>query len=217
MTQEQGLTVIRETLPAPAETIRVSIPQNADPAKIRQTLEGCCQGYQAVDHARSVTKYMIGKLCLVIKQRKLYREWGYKNLQTFCQGEVYRPSLEKSTVYKAIRAVKAWPWATVEQLGAIPDDVLSIAAQRVTKGHLTRPAAEKVLEEAAVVEPETRHRSRYGVIRIVVTKSFKREFERWLGDRDAEGVLRKFMDSPARKSAPQRELRASHARVHRAA
>lgn len=217
MTEGQELTVIRETIPAPAEKIRVSIPQNADPAKIRQTLEGCCQGYQAVDHARSVTKYMIGKLCLLIKQRRLFREWGYKNLRMFCQAEVYRPSLEKSTVSKAMRAVKAWPWATVEQLGAIPDDVLSEAARRVTTGHLKRPQAERLLEEAGATEIEEKaQRPRYGVIRIVVSRSFKREFERWLGDRDAEAVLRQFME-PIRRKNVSRELRGSHARVHRAA
>lgn len=220
MTEGQALTVIRETLPAPLDTIRVSISPNADPAKIRQTLEGCCKGYQAVDHAASITKYMIGKLCVLIKQRKLYREWGYRSLRDFCGKEVYRPSLNKSTVAKAIRAVRTWPWATVEELGAVKDDVLVQAEKTVRKEQLSRAQAMKLLEEAGATEAgeeDATQRPRYGVIRIVVSRSFKKEFERWLGDRDAEGVLRQFMERPARKAAPHRELRTNHTGVHRVA
>lgn len=213
MTTDVHPIAIRETLPAPLDRLSIHISPTANPAKIRETLEICCRGIVNVERADRALKFLIGKQCLIIKARKLFREYGYQSFEAFLQAEVVRPGLKRQSVMTGIRACKTWPEASADLLAGLPHQNLTLAAGIAKRGHLTGTRAEQLLEEARKLSPEelaARHDVRCGhgsfaVIRVVTSKSFQREFERWLGDQDAEQILRDLVHNKAvrRSVTPQ--------------
>lgn len=199
---ETNQITIRETVSSPFDKISVRIPVDADPEKVRETLLLCCNGYDKVWQADITTKFLIGKTCLVIQGRKLYRDYGYGSFEAFMKAEVYRPTLKRSTVWKGIRAAKAFPEATAAQLAAVPEKNLPVATGIAHRAKLTGKAAIKLLLEAEqqpdFVERHNGPASRPGfaVIRVVTSKSFKKEFEKWLGNREAEEALKTAIRVP---------------------
>lgn len=203
---------IRETLPAPLDRISIHISPNADPDKIRETLKTLTGGSVDVDRVGKALKFVIGKACLMVKQRKLYRGYGFKSNEAWLKAEVYRPGLSHGTVWKGIRAVKAFPETPAEQLAGIPEQSLTTAAQMILRKRLKGRAAAKLLGEAERM-PSDEFADQYGqealrtgfaVIRVVTTKTFKKEFERIAGEDPEEFLKDLIRKAPARAGSARR-------------
>lgn len=198
MTEDAPQTeiAIRETISA-MERVHIQISPSSPPEKVREAVTHLAGHSVTVNHADKAVKFLMAQACMAVKLRKLYRVYGYKTNEAFIRAEVVRPGLQRSSVMKAVSAVKAWPDATAGRLASIPEKNLRMAAQIVLRLHLKPKQAEKVLIEAermSIEEFADSHgregtRRNYAVIRVVTSKSFKKEFDAWAGD-DPEAALK---------------------------
>ncbi len=187
---------IRETIP-PVERNQIHLSPTSPPERVRETISQLAKDSVAVSYVDKSLKFLMGKACLMVKQRKLYRTFGFRSNEAWLKAEVYRPGLSHGTVWKGIRAVKAFPTTPAEQLAGIPEQSLTTAAQIVLKEHLTGKAAAKILGEAqklpadefADAHGREALRTGFAVIRIVTSKSFQKEFYQKAGE-DPEGFLK---------------------------
>src|SRR5438046_1045397 len=104
MTEGHTDLSIRESL-SPLERVQISISPASPPEKVREAVSNLAADSVQVSHADKALKFLMGKACLMVKQRKLYRIFGYKSNEAWLKAEVYRPGLSHGTVWKGIRAV----------------------------------------------------------------------------------------------------------------
>lgn len=199
MTEDTNITAIavRETVSA-MERVHVSISPSSSPEKVREAVAELAGHSVTVSCADKAIRFLMAKACLAVKSRKLYRVYTYKTFSQFVVEEVARPGLKRATIMKAIAVVKAWPEERAERLAGISEKNLKEAAQIVLHGDLTTKQAAKLLDDAesltldefAAAHGRKAKRTGFAVIRVVTSKSFQKEFERWLGDQDPEEALK---------------------------
>lgn len=200
---------LRETL-SPLERISIQLSPSSPPERVREAVSYLAGDSVKVSSVDKTLKFMIGKACLMVKQRKLYREFGYRCNEAYLKAEVYRPGLSRPTVWKGIGIVRAFPDAAPSQLASLPESSLTLAAQIVARQHLTPRRAAKVLlqvERMSVSDFADSHgkeaeRKGFSVIRILTSKSFKKEFEIAAGE-DPEKFLKALIRRPMRSNVRQ--------------
>lgn len=200
---------IRETIPAPVEKLSIHLSPSADPQRVRETISKLADDSVAVSYVDKSLKFLMGKAILMVKERKLYRTYGFRSMEGWLQAEVYRPGLSHGTVWKGIRAVRAFPTVPAEQLASVPEQSLTAAAQIVLRRHLRGKAAAKILAEAERTPADEfadKHgkeatRTGFAVIRIVTSKAFQREFERAAGDNPEQFLRELIRKAPASSKA----------------
>ncbi len=211
MTEGHTELAIRETL-SPMERVQISISPASPPERVREAVSRLATDAVQVGLADKALKFLVGKACLMVKQRKLFRVYGFKSNEAWLKAEVYRPGLSHGTVWKGIRAVKAFPEAEAATLAQIPEQNLATAAQMVLRKRLTGKPAAKLLGEAEKMPSDEfadkytgeALRTGFAVIRVVTSKSFAKEFHRLAGE-DPEGFLKELLrHGPGRASTVRR-------------
>lgn len=192
--------VIRETVSA-MERVHISLSPMSPPEAVLKALNELAGHSVTVACADRAVRYLMAKACLAVKSRKLYRVYTYPNFKAFILAEVVRPGLKWATVMKAVAVVKAWPDERADRLAGVPERNLREAAQIALRGRLNTKQRAKLLDDAErmTVEEFTEAHGRevarkgFAVIRVVTSKSFKREFEHWIGQRDPEEALKELI------------------------
>lgn len=200
--------VVRESVPA-MERVQISLSPNSPPEKVREAVAELA-GYSVnVSCADKAVRFLMAKACLAVRSRKLYRVYTFKTFTQFVDEEVVRPGLKRATIMKAVAVVKAWPDEQAARLAAVPEKNLREAAQIVLHGDLTTKQAAKLLDDAesmTLAQFATAHgreasKKGFAVIRVVTSKSFKREFDTWLDGREPGEALKELIRARVHKRA----------------
>lgn len=194
-----GLAVVHATIrPAVADKINIHLPLNADPQRVFETLEACCEAYKVVEERRSNVTLVISRALLYIRQRRLYREYS-KKFSDFLKTQVIdRYGISRSTVYEGIQIAKAFPELTPVQFANIgARDLVWLARLAKTKS-MAHPERTRLIRDAQSMPIDELHEkyrapSSRKELRVILTlrvaPRIAKAFRRALGDQDASSFL----------------------------
>lgn len=133
----------------PNAEIEVVIPETIDSAKLMSTLGLCCKVSVITRRQATQSDALIGRMLYIIRERTIFREWGFTSFTGFVEDWV-KPRMGKgqTSVYDALRIAKSFPSITparYEKIGPVKLNIL----QKFTDE--TKPSVEEHMKRAEIL------------------------------------------------------------------
>lgn len=131
-----------------SDTIDVNIPDSADLASVEGTLHMAVSGYLQLAEASERLKPIIGRILLVLSNRRLYRP-DYKNLTDYIERKVVAEyGMSRTSAFEALRIAKAFPSMSASDYQKYGATRLLLTARVSDEND---PAYKKLLDESTRV------------------------------------------------------------------
>lgn len=148
--QDELLTAL---LKDKSKSIQISIPDEADPQTILNSVRSCCSMVSKIEDTSGRLMAVLGRLMVVIRKNpEIWKLAGYKSYEQFVLKEIEeRHGLSRASLWAGKRIIEKFPNLTIKEYGDIGTQKLTLLAKYVS---MESPGHQKWLAKASEVTHE---------------------------------------------------------------